>query len=162
MSSKMGMVRFTPAKFDGVGFGVGFVAIPSVVNFISRLNERGALLDWSPLATRGVAGVVTLGAHLFTGGSSFGLGSFLGQVPGLLDELAGAAIDAMSPPAAGAPAKEALKGIRMGQADDLARLRQEIEQAQVSGNLGQGSRRGAFESSEVAGVGDRNGTVFHF
>jgi hypothetical protein len=151
---QLGRIAFMPraGRFDGVQFTLGILTVPSVVNFSTKLASIPGLVTDRGIDTaisRGVASVITLGVHLLTGGSSFGLGSFLGQVPSTLDSLADIAIgeiaakrQAALPAPAAAPATTQGIARVSGEEAELKRLREELESGdEVAGveALGYGS-----------------------
>ena len=90
------IMGFVPAHLDGTEFVLGYVTLPSVINFATKLAQLGILFPKVDLAlSRGGLLGATLIAHLFTGGKSFLLGSFLGQFPSALDSIADVAVAAI-------------------------------------------------------------------
>lgn len=129
----LGEIRLVERKVDPTEFILGFVTIPSVVNFATKLMQVGVIFPQVDLAvSRGILEGVTLVGTLISGGKSFLLGSFLGQFPSTLDALTDVAVAAVVRARAGAPAAAA-KG--MGQAreeEELMKLRRDLER--MSGN----------------------------
>jgi hypothetical protein len=109
-------------------FILGFVTIPSVVNFATKLMQVGMILPQADMAvSRGVATGLTLVGTLLSGGKSFLLGAFLGQFPTTLDAIADVAITAIAKMKAVVPATPAVtKGIGAAE-DELLKLREDLQ-----------------------------------
>lgn len=159
MGLGLGQIRLIPpsGQFKGGQFALGLLVLPSVINLASRLSENDILI---PKANRaavlGGTAVVTLGAHLLTGGKSFLLGALVGQIPNALDALATEAIASAKGPAAIAPAPSEISGV-LGQTteeEELAVLREELESLSGSPRRnGNGMGQAAFDSAEGSAEG---------
>jgi hypothetical protein len=149
--SGLGMIRFLPQSgtFKAVPFGVGVLVGPAVVNFGARLLEKPGLIStsgWSRPVVQSLAALGTLGIHVFTGGGSFTLGAFLGQMPLLMDELAGIAANAVMGDVP-TPTRQPVTMVGIGNsADEIRRLRLELERMS-----GRGGRMGDSAEGNAAG-----------
>lgn len=156
----LGQIRLIPAagQFKGGQFALGLLAVPSVINLASRLSENDILI---PRANRaavlgGTAGV-TLAVHLLTGGKSFLLGAFVGQIPSALDAVATEVIaSAKGVPAIAPPAPDSGVSGVLGQTSEeqeLQVLREELESlsGRRNGN-GMSSASGSAEGSAEGGL----------
>lgn len=115
-------------------FVLGFVTIPSVINFATKLMQVGIILPQADMAvSRGVAAGLTLVGTLLSGGKSFLLGAFLGQFPSTLDAIADVAITAIAKARAQVPAAApAVKGMGATE-DEIAKLREDLQKLQGLG-----------------------------
>lgn len=129
----------TGSDFKGGDFVLGYISIPAVVNFATKLSDADVLLPRVDMAlSRSVLTVATLGAHVLTKGKSFLLGALLGQVPTTLDALAEKAV---------AHLKQRQMAGRIGTTqDEVSRLRRELEELQ---GVRSGSGNGAPAMSGV-------------
>ena len=128
----LGKIGFVPDHLDGTNFVLGFVTLPSITNFATKLADAGVVLPQVAITlTRPIITGITFLAHLFTGGkSSFLLGSFLGMFPSTLDTLAGVAVNAIAK-------KEIYKASGLGASSEeqqLVKLRQDLERLQGLGD----------------------------
>lgn len=133
--SGLGAIRLVEAKIDATEFILGFVTVPSVVNFATKLMQVGVIFPQVDLAvSRSILEGVTLIGTLLSGGKSFILGSFLGQFPSTLDAITDVAVAAVTKARAGVPGAAA-KG--MGQAreeEEVMKLRRDLERMSGAGN----------------------------
>lgn len=91
------IIGFMPDHFDGTEFVIGYVTIPSIVNLASKMAQVGIIFPQVDLAiSRGVALALTGIGNILMGGSSFLLGSFLGQFPTTLDAVGDVAVAAIA------------------------------------------------------------------
>lgn len=122
------IMGFVPAHLDGTEFVLGYVTLPSVINFATKLAQLGIIFPKVDLAlSRGGALGVTLLAHIFTGGKSFLLGSFLGQFPSALDSIADVAVAAIVK-SKGAPGVKGISGLgASAEETQLKILRENLE-----------------------------------
>lgn len=136
-----GNMRLTPpsGSFDGTKFLIGYISLPTVINFGAKLADAGVLFPQvDAIYTRGGAVIVTLAAHLLTGGKSFLLGSLLGQLPMVMDDLANVAVTAIKRrQIAPQLPQAAVKGI--GDVDQqVLELRDQLNRVQMRGTPGNG------------------------
>lgn len=129
---RLGMIKFVPTTFDGTKFALGLLTLPNLFALATRLSEANVLLPrMNRAAASGGLVAATLVTHLVTGGKSFLLGAFVGQLPSFFDALAVEVIGAMG------AAPVALKGLgATAEEQELAKLRNELE------------RLGAVDSAE--------------
>lgn len=124
---KMGEIRLAEPNIDSANFIIGYVTIPTVVNFATKLMQLGVIFPQVDMAvSRSVAEGVTLLATLISGGKSFLLGSFLGQFPSTMDALADVGIAAIVK-ARGVTAAPAVKGLGASPEEELLKLRRDLE-----------------------------------
>lgn len=124
-------IRFLPSSFNGNEFALGFISVPSIVTFGSKLADAGVLLPHVAQSTsRAIALGLTIAAHLGLGARSFTLGAVMGQVPTALDSMADMLVDWLSTKTGAAPAP-APAGI--GDDSELLKLRQDLEQLSMEG-----------------------------
>lgn len=153
----LGKIAFVEDKIDPSQFVLGFVTIPSVVNFATKLMQVGLFLPKADMAvSRGVATGLTLVGTLLSGGKSFLLGAFLGQFPSTLDAVADVAIAQLMKvkgvtPEGGA----AVKGLGAAE-DEILKLREDLQKLTGLGTAVEyeGARR---ENPEVM-----SGVRFHY
>lgn len=157
----MGGFRLAPTagSFEPTHFLLGYVSIPTIVNFGAKLADAGVLFPQVNAAyVRGGALVATLAVHVLTGGKSFLLGTVLGELPGVMDDLANIAVTAIkqrqvapAAPAAtptAAAANAAVAGL--GDVDaQVLKLRDQLNRIQMNGAPGRNGGR------SMAGVGNR-------
>lgn len=155
----MGDLRLTPpsGSFDPTKFLFGYITIPTVINFGAKLADAGVLFPQIDAAyVRGGGLLVTLGIHLATGGRSFMLGSLLGELPMVMDDLANVAVNlikrrqiAPTGPAAtptAAAANAAVAGL--GDVDQqVLKLRDQLNQIQMNGTPRMASARPAMHGT---------------
>jgi hypothetical protein len=128
----LGKIGFMPEKLDGTQFVLGFVTLPSVINFATRLMDAGIVFPQvDRVISRSVATGLTLAANLLMGGKSFLLGAFLGQFPSTLDDIAGVAVTAIQAKRGGAAAKGLGASSEEAQ---LLKLRSDLERLQGIGD----------------------------
>jgi hypothetical protein len=145
------IVGFVPGHLDGTEFILGYVTLPSVINFATKLAQLGIVFPQIDLAvSRGGALGLTLLAHVFTGGKSFLLGSFLGQFPSALDSLADVAVAAIVKSKGG----KAVKGINglgaSAEETQLKILRENLEKLSGSpGGMGDGAESEELSDAEM-------------
>lgn len=128
----LGRIGLIEDKIQADQFILGFVTLPSIINFGTKLMQVGVILPKADLAlTRGVACLATLVATILSGGKSFLLGSFLGQFPSTLDAIAdyGVAGLAASKGVAVNPNVD-LHGIGESPEEELRRLRADLQKLQ--------------------------------
>ena len=126
---------FIPATLDGTEFVLGYVTIPSVVNFATKLAQLGIIFPKVDLAlSRGALLGATLVGHIFTGGKSFLLGSLLGQFPSALDSIADVAVAAIVK-SKGAPGVKGISGLgASAEETQLKILRETLEKLSGMGD----------------------------
>lgn len=133
----MSNMRLTPpsGSFDGTKFLIGYISIPTVINFGAKLADAGVLFPQvDAVYVRGASLVATLGIHVLTGGRSFLLGSVLGQLPMVMDDLANLAVTLIKRQqvAPSAPPAAAIKGL--GETDaQVLKLRDQLNRIQMNG-----------------------------
>ena len=140
----LGKIGFMPDKLDGTQFVMGFVTIPSVINFATRLADAGIVFPQvDRVISRSVLTGLTLAANILMGGKSFLLGAFLGQFPSTLDDIAGVAVSAIQAKRGGA----AVKGVLGSSSEEqqLLKLRSDLERLQGIGDAT------TYEESEMSG-----------
>ena len=145
----LGQIRLIEPTINSGAFVLGFVTLPSVINFATKLMQVGIVLPKVDLAlSRGIFAGVTLVGTLLSGGKSFLLGAFLGQFPSTIDALADMAITAIAKDRI-APVTTAadLKGLGATPEEELLKLRNDLQKLQGAGR-------------EMAGVG-RSAVRFH-
>jgi hypothetical protein len=139
------MIGFIPERFDGTEFVMGYVTIPSVVNLATKMAQVGIIFPQVDLAiSRGAALIITLVSNVLVGGSSFLLGSFLGQFPTTLDAVGDVAVGAIAKARGVAVVPTMLPQNRIGataEERELKLLRQNLEK--LSGGDGQEEMAGA-------------------
>lgn len=139
--SSLGAVRLVEDKVDPMNFVLGFVTIPSAVNFATKLMQVGVILPQVDMAiSRGTATGLTLVATLLSGGKSFLLGSLLGQFPSTLDALADVAISAIVSAKGKTyvpPAGQSVKGLGQTPEEELQKLRKDLERLSGLGSEGE-------------------------
>lgn len=130
-------IRLTPpsGSFDGTKFLIGYISIPTVINFGAKLADAGVLFPQvDAVYVRGGSLVLTTIVHLLTGGRSFLLGSVLGQLPMVMDDLANMAVTLIKRQqvAPTAPPAAAIKGL--GETDaQVLKLRDQLNRIQMNG-----------------------------
>lgn len=132
----LGEIRLVEPNVDPSQFVIGFVSIPSVVNMATKLMQVGVIFPKVDLAlSRGIFAGVTLAGTLISGGKSFLLGAFLGQVPSTIDALADIAVAAITKAKAGSAAVQGidLGGLGATQEEELLKLRSDLMQLQGTG-----------------------------
>jgi len=140
---KIGLIEDTP-RLDQFIFG--FVTIPPVVNFATKLMQIGVILPQADMAlARGIATIATLAGTIISGGKSFLLGAFLGQFPTTIDALSDMAVAAIASGRAAtnpAPAVNGLvHGLGASPEDELKKLRQDLQKLGENGGEMSGSRK---------------------
>lgn len=146
----LGEIRLVEPNVDPTQFVIGFVSIPSAVNLATKLMQVGVILPQVDLAlSRGIFAGVTLLGTLVSGGKSFLLGAFLGQVPSTIDAVADIALAAIVKAKAGPAAVQGidLAGLGATQEEELLKLRHDLQALQ-----------GADEG--IGGI-NRGSVVFH-
>lgn len=139
----LGRIGLVEPEVKADQFILGFVTLPSVVNFATKLMQVGVLLPQADLAlTRGGAALATLVATFLTGGKSFLLGAFLGQFPSTLDAIAdfGVAALAKNRGVAVNPNVD-LHGIGASPDEELKKLRQDLQKLQGSDEMSGSEQR---------------------
>lgn len=151
--------RLMPSSsdFSGNKFLLGYVTLPTVINLGAKLADAGVLFPQiDAVYVRGGAVLATAVTHVLTGGKSFLLGSLLGQLPMVMDDIANFAVEkiksrqivAPEVPAAAAPA---VKGI--GNVDaEVLKLRDELNRIQMNGL---GDSYDDYDYASMEGVGNR-------
>ena len=130
--NRMGEIRLAESSIDSGQFIIGYVTIPTVVNFATKLMQLGIIFPQVDMAiSRSVAEGATLLATLLSGGKSFLLGSFLGQFPSTMDALADVGIAAIVK-SRGVTSAPAVKGLGASPDEELLKLRRDLER--LSGN----------------------------
>lgn len=139
----LGPVRLAEPQIKPTMFITGFVAVPAVVNFATKLMQVGVIpmLPQVDLAvSRSIASGVTLAACLLSGGKSFALGALLGQIPSTLDAIADVAVAAVVKMRAGAgaplpqaPSTPGVSGLG-SEADELRKLQHDLQRLQGPGD----------------------------
>jgi hypothetical protein len=136
--NKMGALRLVEPNIDSTQFVIGYVTIPTVVNFATKMMQLGIVFPQVDMAvSRIVAGGVTLLATLLSGGKSFLLGSFLGQFTSTMDALTDVGISAIVK-ARQEQSGSQVKGIGASPEEELLKLRRDLER--LSGPVGEVSR----------------------
>jgi hypothetical protein len=139
----LGKISLVEPRIDPSNFVLGYVTLPSVINFATKLMQVGIVFPQVDLAlSRSLATGATLVGTLISGGKSFLLGAFLGQFPSTLDALADVAIAAIAKgrmkPAPGAPPAStssmvtSLTGLGAEEAE-LRKLRADLERLSGGG-----------------------------
>jgi hypothetical protein len=126
----LGRIALVEPQVNANQFVMGFVTIPSVVNFATKLMQVGIFLPQADMAvSRGVAAGLTLVGTLISGGKSFLLGAFLGQFPTTLDAIADVAIAGIMKSKGVPPIPPASPNWRgMGDAEgEIAKLREDLK-----------------------------------
>lgn len=145
----LGKIALVEDQIKPDQFVLGYVTIPTVVNFATKLMQVGLILPEADMAvSRGIAAGLTLVGTLISGGKSFLLGAFLGQFPSTLDAIADVAIAAIakgqgktySPSSA-----PTLKGLG-AEEDEIRKLREDL--MKISG-LGTETE---YEGAQMQGV----------
>lgn len=141
------IIGFIPDKFDGTDFVMGYVTIPSVVNLATKMAQVGIIFPQIDLAlSRGIALVLTMVGNVAFGGSSFLLGSFLGQFPTTLDAVGDVAVGAIAKARGVTVVPTMLPQNRIGataEERELKKLRQNLE------NLSGGDRQEEMSGAEL-------------
>lgn len=147
----LGRIALVEPQVDASQFVMGFVTIPSVVNFATKLMQIGLYLPQADMAvSRGVATGLTLIGTLLSGGKSFLLGAFLGQFPTTLDAIADVAIAGIMKAKAVVPAAPAkLPGIGAAE-DEILKLREDLQK--LTGLGTETEYAGEMVESPMAGV----------
>ena len=123
--NKMGEIRLAEPNINATQFVFGYVTIPTVVNFATKLMQLGIFFPKVDLAvSRGVTELITLGATLLSGGKSFLLGAFLGQFPSTMDALTDVGIAAIQKARMG---NTSVKGLGASPEEELLKLRRDLE-----------------------------------
>lgn len=129
-------------------FVLGYVTIPTAVNFVTKLMQVGLFLPKADMAvSRGVAAGLTLVGTLISGGKSFLLGAFLGQFPSTLDALTDVAIAAIAKSQGNVqsmPTSE-MKGLG-AEADEIQKLREDLQKLSNMGTYTE------YEGAQMQGV----------
>ena len=142
---KMGEIRLVEPNVDYANFMIGYVTIPTVVNFATKMMQLGIVFPKVDMAiSRSVVQGVTLLATLISGGKSFLLGSFLGQFPTTIDALADVGIAAIVK-AFGLSSVQAIKGLGASPEEELLKLRRDLEKLS-------GAEERSEEGSEEMGI----------
>ena len=125
----LGRIALIESNPNPQSFVIGFVTLPSVINFATKLMDKGVLLPKVPAAiSRTVATGLTLGGTLLSGGKSFLLGALLGQLPTTLDTLAEEAVAMIQ--------KGQMKGLgATSEERELDMLRQSLEKMSGIGEM---------------------------
>lgn len=138
---KMGEIRLVEPNVDYANFMIGYVTIPTVVNFATKMMQLGIVFPKVDMAiSRSVVQGVTLLATLISGGKSFLLGSFLGQFPTTIDALADVGIAAIIK-----AREQAVKGLGASPEEELLKLRRDLEKLS-------GAEERSEEGSEEMGI----------
>lgn len=131
----LGQIRLIEPNINSGAFVLGFVTIPSVINFATKLMQVGIVLPKVDLAlSRGIFAGVTLVGTLLSGGKSFLLGAFLGQFPSTIDAIADLAITAIvADRVAPVTTTADLKGLSATPEEELLKLRNDLQKLQGVG-----------------------------
>jgi len=131
----LGRIAIAEPNINASQFVLGFVTLPSVINFATKLMQVGVLLPQADMAvSRGVAAGLTLVGTLISGGKSFLLGAFLGQFPSTLDAIADVAITAIAKGRGKAVNPNVdLHGLGATPEDELKSLRDDLQKLQGLG-----------------------------
>lgn len=124
----LGKIALMEPQVNVGQFAIGFVTIPSVVNFATKLMQLDMFLPKADMAvSRGIATGLTLIGTLLSGGKSFLLGALLGQIPTTIDALGDVAITAIAKAKAVVPAAPAVtKGLGAAE-DEILKLREDLQ-----------------------------------
>lgn len=126
----LGKIALVEDQIKPEQFVLGYVTIPTIVNFATKLMQVGLFLPQADMAvSRGAAAGATLIATLISGGKSFLLGAFLGQFPSTLDAIADVAITAIAKGQGkvySTPAGASMKGLGAAE-DEILKLREDLQ-----------------------------------
>lgn len=132
-------LKLVPSSIKPQNFIFGYVTVPTVVNFATKLMHFGVPFKIDMGLSRGLALGATLGGTILAGGDSFLLGALLGQFPSVMDTLANVAVDAILPDKAKietaaqaiqpapAAATAAAKGLGYSEEEELRKLRTDLQ-----------------------------------